>query len=429
MKQLIDWIAEDPRVRVPLVVAIIGLCGVVIGGFLTQLFLPLVKTMFVTLWTKLKVTSSARSFEGRYLDWVINEHQYLPALPTTLASFAERKKYELDRFYVSLAVTEDVQAPHGISLDDALRDHDRLVILGDPGAGKTTMLRFVALTLAKARRERAAASKDAEYKADVSSFREARRRVRENFGYDGFPLPVFVYLNRLRNVTEWSEGRSILDALHSEWMSVDLRDFPPRFFDEKLQRGECVFLFDAYDELGTQDARDSIAERIGALASGAPPGNRFIVTSRIVGYNGQLDKYGFDALTVQRLSWDLVGQLVRRWYASVDESSLADQLLTTLKANRRIYELAVNPMLLSLIVLVQYHRRLIPDQRHVLYEECVRILVERRYAPYHVQAEYIESFQETRLFVSLEGLRYRCRKNAYERFHEMNWKGFLSRKS
>ena len=45
-------------------------------------------------------------------------------------------------------------------------------------------------------------------------------------------------------------------------------------------------------------------------------------------------------------------------------------------------------MLLSLIVLVQYVKRLIPDRRHILYEECLKILVERRYAPPHVQEAY-----------------------------------------
>jgi predicted NACHT family NTPase len=56
--------------------------------------------------------------------------------------------------------------------------------------------------------------------------------------------------------------------------------------------------------------------------------------------------------------------------------------------NPRLAELAVNPMLLSLIVLVQYVRRVIPDRRHILYDECIKILVERRYAPPMVQAEY-----------------------------------------
>jgi len=119
-----------------------------------------------------------------------------------------------------------------------------------------------------------------------------------------------------------------------------------------------------------------------------PQGNRFIVTSRIVGYNGQLAKYGFTTLRVQRLSWSLIKDLVTKWYDSLNEPLLAGQLLDTLKANERIADLAVNPMLLSLIVLVQYVKRIIPERRHLLYDECVKILVERRYAPPDVQQEY-----------------------------------------
>src|SRR5262249_20083125 len=155
---------------------------------------------------------------------------------------------------------------------------------------------------------------------------EARKRVQKEFGYANFPLPIFVYLNRLRDVTAWSGGRSLLDALRDEWQSVDnLRDFPENFFDDKLRRGECIFLFDAFDELGTQEARATIARHIGSLAASAPPGNRFIVTSRIVGYNGQLNQHGFQVRTVQPLSWELIQQLVRKWYDSLRQSHLTTQ--------------------------------------------------------------------------------------------------------
>lgn len=213
--------------------------------------------------------------------------------------------------------------------------------------------------------------------------------MNEEFGIDHYPLPVFVYLNRLREIINWPKSYSLLDALRDELKAVDmLRDFPEGFFSQKLERGECIFLFDAFDELGTQEAREAVARCVGELANTAPSGNRFIVTSRIVGYNGQLAQYGFQVLTVQRLTWELIRQLVTRWYESLDEPTLADDLLHTLKTNPRIYELAVNPMLLSLIALVQYVKRLIPDRRHVLYDECVKILVERRYAPPRVQESY-----------------------------------------
>jgi predicted NACHT family NTPase len=342
----------------PSTALLVAVGGAVIGGFFTVLVWPLVKTMSSWLWEKATNTLSGRGFERRYLDWIIKQHRYLPSLPTTLASVAERRKFELDRLYVSLAVTKDARKSEEMSVGEALRNYSHLVVLGDPGAGKTTMLRFLALTFAKARRKAPSASSDSERKREVASYNDARRRVREEFGFEGYPLPIFVYLNRLRDVTKWSSDRSVLDALRDEWKSIDtLRDFPSSFFDDKLERGECIFLFDAFDELGTQGARDTIARHIGALASSAPSGNRFVVTSRIVGYNDELREYGFDVLTVQHLTWELISQLIRQWYAALEDDELGDQLLTTLQTNTRIYELAVNPMLLSLIALVQYIRR------------------------------------------------------------------------
>ena len=385
MEQLSKWIMENSQIHLPILIAIIGLCGIIIGGLFTVVIWPLFKSALEQILDKAITIISGKDFENRYLDWVIQEHRYLPILPTTLVPVTEGKVHELEKLYVSLAVTEDVQRTKEISLNQAIEDQRLLVILGDPGAGKTTMLRFLALTFAKARRKRPSLNQAAEWK----SFQNARKRVRQDFHYNNYPLPVFVYLNRLQNVTEWARGSSLLEVLRDEWRSVDiLRDFPPKFLEQKLQKGQCVFLFDAFDELGTPEARDAIANYIGRLAGSAPVGNRFIVTSRIVGYSGQLGGYGFHVLTVQRLSWELIKQLVKQWYVALDESSLADQLLNTLEQNPRIYELAINPMLLSLIVLVQYVRRLIPDRRHVLYDECVKILVERRYAPPHVQERY-----------------------------------------
>jgi hypothetical protein len=93
-------------------------------------------------------------------------------------------------------------------------------------------------------------------------------------------------------------------------------------------------------------------------------------------------------MTIQRLSKALVGELVSKWCDSLNEAALLQPILQQLSANPRLFELALNPMLLSLIVLVQRVRGLIPEHRHLLYEECVNILVERRYAPPEVQKEY-----------------------------------------
>ena len=389
MQRLIDWVLESPQTRIPLIAALIGLIGVILGGFLTTIFWPWIKILIEKLWDKAEATFRKKKFEHDYLDWIVKAHEYLPILPSTLVPVTQVNVQELDRLYVSLSVASANPREPEISLPAALRDSPALVIIGDPGAGKTTMLRFLALTFAQARRKRSSAKVVKNRQRDSEKIRKAQERVKSEFRFDNYPLPIFVYLNRLRDVSNWPPHRSLLDALTDEWSAVDkLRKLPEGFFKKKLEKGECIFLLDAFDELGTQAARDAIANHIGQLAATLPQGNRFIVTSRIVGYNGQLAKYGFTTLRVQRLSWSLIKDLVTKWYDSLNEPLLAGQLLDTLKANERIADLAVNPMLLSLIVLVQYVKRIIPERRHLLYDECVKILVERRYAPPDVQQEY-----------------------------------------
>jgi predicted NACHT family NTPase len=388
MGQFIDWIMQDPKSRIPIVVALIGLTGTIIGGLFTIVVWPLLKMVLERIWGKLANGISGREFENRYLDWVIREHEYLPILPTTLLPVTEKQPKELDKLYVSLALIDSTKTSQDISIGSALNNYPKLVVLGDPGAGKTTTLRFMALTLARARRGVSLRMSTKERKDEQQRIQIARHTVKWEFHYKDYPIPIFVYLSRLKNLVNLP-NRSLLDLLRDEWSMIDsLGNLPLEFLKDKLRQGECVFLLDGFDELATQETRELISRRIGELAAAFPRGNRFVVSSRIVGYRGQLSDYGFNVVTIQKLSWQRISELVRNWYSYLHEGELAEELLTTLQANPRIHELAINPMLLSLIALVQHVRRLIPDRRHVLYDECVKILVERRYAPPYIQEIY-----------------------------------------
>jgi len=337
-------------------------------------------------------TFGGKRLENAYLDSLINQHRYLPSLPTPLVPVtAGAQLQELDDIYVSLTISDSGQRSNGIDLGEAISNHSRLVILGDPGSGKTTMLRFLTLTFARALRGKSTFREPARARDENTKIREARNRLKYAYKIADHPLPVFIFLNRLRNVAEWSKERSILEAVYEDWHPVNTtRDLQRQFMEEKIAAGKCIFFLDAFDELGSQDAREQIAVKLGEFCAQSPEGNRFVVTSRIVGYQRQLDRYGFRTLTVQRLSWDLTKRLVDNWYKSLGQPELASRLLEALSSNPRLNDLATNPMLLSLIVLIQYVLPLIPDKRHVLYEECLKILVERRYAPPRVQREFNE---------------------------------------
>lgn len=358
-------------------------------------------------------------FERRYLNWLIARHRYLGQLPSNVAvAIGEQAQLaELEKVYVALSFTptggtaserppfrevgeilwrrghywwmrfmperfrrkeERIQSDIG----RAVQAHSRLVIRGDPGSGKTTLVKYLAVTCARALR---------------NNKREGdnRKVVYERLGWKKRPFPIFVSLGLHGRVTSWEKGRSLLDACADEF-ARDLEGCPPGFFERRLRRGNCLILLDAFDELGSREARGQMAQYISGLWNRFPESrNRIVVTTRIVGYEGQLDTRDFSVQTVQPLKHADINALVRQRHhaialnesrnRSAAEAELvrkrtaqkAEQLLVELRRNPRLYALAVNPLLLSLIVLDHSIKLVLPGERHILYRDCVEILAAR----------------------------------------------------
>jgi predicted NACHT family NTPase len=386
MNELFNWAKQNQAIAT----ALVGVLSAILGGLFTTVIWPGLKALAIRCSDLIRSKISRKFLQSRYLEWMISAHQHLPLLPTTLVNITTQGAHqELDRLYISLRLAEDkTKNPNDLSIEAALKKHNRLVILGEPGAGKTTTLRFLALSFARARRNKPIAKLGPEREAERHRIRATRKRLLQEFSPIPLLIPIFVYLNRLGEAALVEQSPDLLAILRKEWKALPaLRDVRDDFLAEKIDRGECLFLFDAFDELGTQEKRDRVARLVGDFANAAG-NNKFIVTSRIVGYSGQLVPYGFHALTIQRMSRPLVEDLVTKWYIALNNASLGEDLLRTLRANEHIYELAENPMLLSLIALVQYVRQWIPDRRHLLYEECIRILVERRFAGVPIREGY-----------------------------------------
>lgn len=358
-------------------------------------------------------------FERRYLDWLIARHRYLGQLPSNVAvAFGEQAALaELEQVYVAISVTpsgvtssqesvfQDVgelrwlrrpswwtlfipkgfrreEEPVQSDIGRAIEQHARLVIRGDPGSGKTTLLRYLAVTCARALRNNKREG-------------DSRTVVYERLRWKKRPFPIFVSLGLHSRVTAWEKGRSLLDACADEF-ARELEGCPTHFFERRLKRGNCLILLDAFDDLGSREARGQMAQYISGLLNRFPDAsNRIVVTTRIAGYEGQLDTRDFSVQTVQPLKDADIKALVRQRYHAIalsesrDRSAAevelvrkrttqkAEQLLEELRRNPRLYALAVNPLLLSLIVLDHSVNLGLPKERHILYRDCVEILAAR----------------------------------------------------
>jgi len=263
-----------------------------------------------------------------------------------------------------IVLAERGQPVEPVLADAALADAPGLVLLGDPGAGKSTLLKVIALALA-----------------------------REPEG----PLPILVPLNAYAEAL--SRGDCNLHDFLVEYFATRqhcLRDLGP-LFDAALQAGQAVVLLDGLDEVQANRAflvrlvQDFAAEHVPAPGGGGKPvpGNRLVVTSRIVGYR-EAPLNGARWRTYTLVDWerDEIEHFVTRWTLAFEEAvrgagELAnaaaarerDELLASIVDAPGIERLASNPLLLTILALIKRQGVTLPQRRVELYELYLRTLI------------------------------------------------------
>jgi formylglycine-generating enzyme required for sulfatase activity len=264
-----------------------------------------------------------------------------------------------------------------VKVQEALRDHSRLVVLGDPGCGKTTLLKYLALTFARTQ-------------AGEGDFVKQRLELDEKRLPILLPLRDFARHLQERYKDSSTDGpKLLLNFLNTYFENQDIK-LPERFFADRLQPGECVVLLDGVDEVADLPTRNRIA-RIVEKFTIAYPQNRYVVTSRIVGYTDAArlgEKY--EVTTARDFTRDDITRFVTYWNHAIEvalakgaDTAHAQQqallqtkaLLKAIEGNERVRELAVNPLMLTVIALVQRYRAQLPERRAELYEEAIEVLL------------------------------------------------------
>src|SRR6202000_333121 len=289
---------------------------------------------------------------------------------------------ELGEVYVDLALVSRAphqvpEAPLGRAAQDASERYsigellDRrsravLAIVGPPGSGKSTLLAHAAPRGA----------------GPSVVGRIGRRSV-----------PVLLPLREQAGLIVAAPAISLPDVVRAAVGGAAGKE-PGGWWERQLRRGRCLVLLDGLDEVASADDRRVVADWVERQVP-AYPGDDFVVTSRSFGLPEQLTAHA-DVLVVRPFTAEQVQLFLDRWYLAAERHATgasawtgrravrmraresAARLTALLRENPALQDLAVNPLLLTMIATAHRYRGALPGSRADLYGEICQVLLSRR---------------------------------------------------
>jgi predicted NACHT family NTPase len=221
---------------------------------------------------------------------------------------------------------------------EILQRERRVVIVGDPGSGKTSLLKYLVL-----------------------------RWVEQDTG----PLPLWVDLKEYVH-----DRKGLLKYLDAGFATFRLEAGE---IEKRLESGNAALYLDGLDEIFDGPTRGAVIEEISAFSARYSQ-TPVVITSRTVGYEPErLRNAGFAHATIEEFDDAQVRTFLQRWHIVAEEEAkerarLQAQLERALGDSRAIRDLAGNPLLLTMMAILNRNQDL-PRDRVELYREASRVLL------------------------------------------------------
>ncbi|MEL6928212.1 MAG: NACHT domain-containing NTPase [Cyanobacteria bacterium J06600_6] len=233
---------------------------------------------------------------------------------------------DFERFNLGKVTEEKIDG------ENAVKKYNRLIILGKPGAGKTTFLKYLAIQCNEDK-------------------------------FQGDLVPWFI---TLKDFAEADGQPKLLDYLGS-YLKIEDRQHLEYLLDCK----QALILLDGLDEVLEADSKRVIREI--EILTNKYPYNQYVITCRIAAREYTFEK--FTEVEIADFDWHQISNFARNWFRG--KLFKPEKFLARLEEEEPIKELVSNPLLLTLLCVSFEELGDFPANRKELYEEGINALLRK----------------------------------------------------
>lgn len=315
--------------------------------------------------------------QNKYLNFIRDQYSHIDIRGIAFSKI-DFQKFSLKDIYVpqrgmvkSNVISSELKTKR---LTELIDDYKHILIIGDPGSGKTTFLKYLVLQCCD------------------NLINKKNAIAHSDFKYNNL-FPMYIRSTDLIEQIKIGISRDIgpTTADSALWISFFMEkdshtkgfDFDISFFNNKIDDGSAILLLDGVDELSTSQDRDIIFKLLQNLKLKFPD-LKIVITSRPIINLNELILSNFELIKIIPLDQYLVKNFVSGWskalfpQLNIRGLDYDRQILDSIRSHSEINILAQNPLMLLLILIIHRFERKLPYDRGTLVERIITLLIEKR---------------------------------------------------